>query len=168
METFVTPLGLGFTILMGVLLVIVPRRYALAPVIIMTSFMTMGQAVVILGLHFYMIRILVLFGWARLLIRGEIHSLKLNPIDKALLWWALCGLVINTLLWHTSEALVYQLGQHYNAIGMYFLFRFLVRDADDIKRVFKITATLIVPLAAAMLMEWVTGRNVFALSLIHI
>jgi hypothetical protein len=161
-QSFVNPLGLGFTILMGVLLIALPRKYALVPVIMLTCFMSMGQSIVVMGLHFNMIRILTLFGWARLLVRGEIRSLKLNSIDKTLLWWTLSSVVLNTLLWHTADALTNRLGQAYNALGMYFLFRFLVRDFDDVKRVFKIAAVLIIPLAAAMVQERLTGRNPFA------
>ncbi len=162
-QSFVNPLGLGFTILMGVLLIALPRKYALVPVIMLTCFMSMGQVIVVMGLHFNMIRVLALFGWARLLVRGEIRGLKLNSIDKALLWWTLSSVVLNTLLWRTSEAFTNRLGQAYNALGMYFLFRFLVRDFNDVKRVFKIAAIFIIPLAAAMVQERVTGRNPFAL-----
>ena len=161
-QSFVNPLGLGFTILMGVLLIALPRKYALVPVIMLTCFMSMGQVIVVMGLHFNMIRVLALFGWARLLVRGEIRALKLNSIDKALLWWTLSSVVINTLLWRTSEAFTNRLGQAYNALGMYFLFRFLVRDFGDVKRAFKIAAVCIIPLAAAMVQERVTGRDPFA------
>ena len=147
---------------MGLLLVVLPRRYALVPVIILTCFMTMGQAVLVLGLHFTMIRILALFGWTRLIVRGEIRFLKLNGVDKAVIWWTLSSVIMNTLLWHTADAFVNRLGLAYNAIGMYFLFRFLLCDLEDIKRVFAVTAVLIMPLAAAMVIEYVTGRNVFA------
>ena len=41
------------------------------PVIMLTCFMSMGQVIVVMGLHFNMIRVLALFGWARLLVRGE-------------------------------------------------------------------------------------------------
>ena len=154
-------LGLGFTILMGVLLIALPRKYALVS-IMLTCFMSMGQVIVVMGLHFNMIRVLALFGWARLLVRGEIRALKLNSIDKALLWWTLSSVVINTLLWRTSEAFTNRLGQAYNALGMYFLFRFLVRDFGDVKRAFKIAAVCIIPLAAAMVQERITGRDPFA------
>ena len=53
-------------------------------------------------------------------------------------------------------------GTAYNALGMYFLFRFLVRDFGDIKRAFKIAAVCIIPLAAAMVQERITGRDPFA------
>jgi hypothetical protein len=115
--------------------------------------MTMGQRVLIGGLNFTMIRILLLFGWARLILRGEFRSIKLNRIDKALLWWTLSSMVTYLLLWQTFDAFKDKLGLAYNAVGLYFLFRFLVRDLDEAVHVFKITAILLVPLVGSMLME---------------
>jgi hypothetical protein len=160
--TFVSPIGLGFTLLMCLLVIALPRRYALLPVIVLTCFMTMGQRVLIGGLNFTMIRILLLFGWARLILRGEFRSIKLNRIDKALLWWTLSSMVTYFLLWQTYDAFKDKLGLAYNAVGFYFLFRFLVRDLDEVVQVFKITAILLLPLAGSMLMEKATGRNSFA------
>lgn len=162
MESVANLNGLAFTLVMCVGIIALPRRYALVPVIIITCFMTMGQAIIIMGLHFNMIRILTLSGWIRLLLRREICSLKLNPIDKAVIWWAISSVVVNALLWQTSDAVINRLGLAYNAVGMYFLFRFLLRDLEDIIRVFKITAVLLTPLAVAMVMEKTTGRNMFA------
>jgi len=65
------------------------------------------------------------------------------------------------LLWQTWGSVVYRLGQSYNAIGMYFLFRFLLRDFEDIKRAFRVLAFFIIPLGLAMLNERVTGLNPF-------
>jgi len=163
MESLANVNGLVFTLVMCVLMVVLPRRYALVPVVIVMCFMTMGQAVLVMGLHFSMIRILALFGWTRLLLRREIRSLKLNAIDKAVIWWVISSVVINALLWQTSDALINRLGLAYNAAGMYFLFRYLLRnDLEDIIRVFKITAVLVIPLAVLMVMEKMSGRNMFA------
>jgi hypothetical protein len=147
----------------GVLTLVLPRRYALLPVIIIICFMTLGQVVVVGGLHFTMMRILVLFGWIRLVLRRELRPLRLNAIDKAVLAWMIVAIITHSLLWQTSDEFINRLGFGYNVAGMYFLFRFLVRDLDDIRRVFAMTAMVIMPLAAAMLFERVTERNVFAI-----
>ena len=139
-----------------------PRRYALLPIIVVTCFMTLGQVVVVGGLHFTVMRIVVLFGWIRLVLRSEIRRLRLNSIDKAVLAWVMVAIITHSLLWQTSEEFVNRLGFGYNVVGMYFLFRFLLRDLDDIKRLFAITAIVIIPLALAMLVERVTERNAFA------
>jgi len=160
--TFISPLGLTFTLLMGFLLLIVPRKYALVPVIVLMCYMTMGMRLMLAGLNFPMIRILLLFGTVRILARQEFRRLKFNPIDKAVIWFVVASVVTYTLLWGDYEAFKNKLGMAYNLIGFYFFFRFVVRDLNDILRAFKIIALTIVPLAGMMLFEKATGRNPFA------
>lgn len=160
--TFINPLGLVFTLLMGFLLLVLPRKYALLPVIALVCYMTMGMRIMVGGLNFPMIRVLLLFGWTRVILRQEYRSIKLNPIDAAVLWWTLASIVTYTLLWRTSGAFVNRLGQAYNAAGFYFLFRSLLRSMDDINRVVKFIAILLVPLAGLIVVEKFTGQNFFA------
>lgn len=161
--TFINGIGLAFTLLMCVLMLVLPRRYALVPVIILTCYMTMGERIMVAGANFTMIRIVTLAGWTRIIGRGEIRALRLNAIDKAMIAWAISAIITYTLLWQTGQAFVNRLGFAYDAFGMYFLFRFLIRDLNDIKRTVRILAILIGPLAVAMLAEKLTGRNAFAI-----
>jgi hypothetical protein len=160
--TFINPLGLAFTLLMGTVLLLVPRRYALVPVVILTCYMTMGERVMIGPFNFTMIRILLLFGWLRLMIRGEIHALQLNSIDKVIFWWVVSSTIMHTLLWQSSQEFINRLGGAYSTLGLYFLFRYLLRDIDDIVRTFRIVAVFLVPLAALMMLEKQTAHNLFA------
>ncbi|MGB7150000.1 MAG: hypothetical protein WBD45_12655 [Terriglobales bacterium] len=159
--TFINGVGLAFTLLMCLLMLVLPRRYALVPVIILTCYMTMGERLIIAGANFTMIRILTLAGWMRIIVRGEIHSLRFNAVDKAMVLWTLSGIVFHTLLWQTSQEFVNRLGHSYDVIGLYFLFRYVVRGIDDIKQLVRFVAILIVPLAVSMLAEKLTGRNSF-------
>ena len=160
--TFINGLGLAFTLLMCLLMLVLPRRFALVPVIILTCYMTMGERLMVAGANFTMIRIVTMAGWTRIIFRGEVRLLKLNPIDKAVVAWAISSIVMYTLLWQTGQAFINRMGFAYDSFGLYFLFRYLVLDLNDIKRTVRILAILIVPLAAAMLAEKMTGRNVFA------
>ncbi|PYN71185.1 MAG: hypothetical protein DMD93_00955, partial [Candidatus Rokuibacteriota bacterium] len=63
--TYISLLGVGFTALMCFLLLSLPRKWALVPVIILICYMTMGERVIVVGLNFTMIRILTLVGWIR-------------------------------------------------------------------------------------------------------
>jgi len=116
----------------------------------------------VVGLNFTMIRILTLVGWIRILCRGELRRLRLVLFDYLMLFWVVSGSIAYVLLWQTTQAVIYRLGGAYDAIGLYFLFRCLIRDLEDIKRISRMLAVLIVPLAAAMISEKMTGRNVFA------
>jgi len=160
--TFINGIGIAFTALMCLLILILPRRFALIPVIVLTCYMTMGERVMVAGANFTMFRILTLAGWMRIIVRGELCRLRLNLIDKAIICRIFFGILMHTLLWQTSQEFINRLGHAYDALGLYFLFRFLVRDLNDIKRTVRILAVLIIPLAAAMLTEKLTGRNAFA------
>jgi hypothetical protein len=83
-------IGVAFTFVMCLLLLGLPRRYALAPVIILTCFMTLGERLIIAGLDFTMIRVLLIAGWARVILRSEMHIGSLNAIDKTLIADAHC------------------------------------------------------------------------------
>lgn len=161
--TFISPLGLAFTVFMGVLMLALPRRYALAPVIILSCYMTMGERVMIGPFNFTMIRILLLLGWLRLVTRREIHGLKLNSIDKAVVLWVVSSLIMHTLLWQSSQEFINRLGVLYDTVGLYFMFRYLLRGLDDILQVLGMLAVFLAPLAAFMVLEKMTGRNAFYL-----
>jgi hypothetical protein len=156
------PAAVGFIFVMGFLLLVLPRRLAVLPLFAAACYMTMGQVVDVAGLNFSIIRILVLVGWVRLLIRGEFRSIRWNAIDMAMVWWVIASVTIYTVLWRTGGAFIYKSGQAYDAIGLYILFRALIRDVDDVVRLFRMVAILIVPLALLITLEKTTGRNLFA------
>src|SRR6185437_5291682 len=85
--TFVNPLGLIFTLVMCILLIVLPRKYALLPIIVLVCYMTMGMRIIVGGLNFTMLRIVLPFGWLRLIFRGELKRFNFNVIDKVFLAW---------------------------------------------------------------------------------
>ncbi|HPC23823.1 MAG TPA: hypothetical protein PK920_15235, partial [Phycisphaerae bacterium] len=146
-QTLLHPVGLVATLVLGVLMLILPRRTAVLPMIAMACFLAPVQRLVILGLDLNLLRILVLFGWMRLLVRGELHGFRWKVIDKVVLAWVVAGACIYTIQQGTSQALINRLGNAYDALGMYFLFRCLVRTWDDIARTAMGFAVISVPVA---------------------
>lgn len=159
-QTIIHPIALGFTLLMGVLILFLPRKYTFIPFLV-AIFIPIQQRLVIATLDFFMLRILVLFGWARIVMRSEYWSFKLNTIDKAMIWWAIVRTISYTMLWQTSSAFFNRLGLAFDALGIYFLFKFLIQDIDDIKRIIKILIIVSIFVAISMLIERMTGRNAF-------
>jgi hypothetical protein len=162
-QTFINGIGLAFTLLMCLLMLVLPRRYALVPVIILVCYMTMGQRLMIAGANFTMLRILTLAAWIRVIVRGEIRRIHFNPIDKIFICWMFFFVVIHTLLWQTGQEFINRLGHAYDAMGLYFFFRLVIRNLNEVKSTIRILAILVVPLAVAMVTEKLTGRNVFAI-----
>ena len=159
------PIGLSFLLLAIAFILFLPRNYLTIPIFATACYMTIGQKVYFFNLDFTLIRIVTLTYWIRLLFSKELflYKLNLNIIDKLFLCWVAVSIITYTLLYGTINAFINRIGLTYNAIGTYFLFRYLIRDISDINRVVKQLAIIISPLAILMLFESHTGRNLFAL-----
>ena len=155
------PTAALFLLMMALLLLVLPRRYSLVPMFAAACYMTVGQVVMVGSLNFSIIRILTVVGWIRLTIRGEWRLFPLHVIDRAVLYWTAASVVIYTILWGTSAAFIYKCGQAYDAVGLYFVFRSLIRSFDEITAAFRLFVWLLIPLAGFMIIEKITGRNVF-------
>ncbi len=162
-ETVIHPLALSFTLLMGMLMIFLPRRYAIIPMLTATLFIPEIQRIVVMSLDFNMIKILTTIGWMRVLIKREVSSLRLNRIDKLIILFTLSNIIIYTLLWGSLDALVYRLGSSFNILGIFFLFRILIQDFKDINTSIISLALLSIPLAIALIMENMTGWNFFSI-----
>lgn len=161
-QTTIHPVGLLAVTILGFALLLLPRRYAVWPMIVMACFVAPAQRLAILSLDFNLLRVMVIFGLLRLLMRGEHEAFRWRPVDSLVICWAGAGTASYTLLQGSGAALVYRLGVTYDAVGMYFLFRCLVRDWDDIRRTTAGFVVVSVPVLAAFLIEHATGQNLFA------
>jgi hypothetical protein len=147
---------------LGFLILVLPRRYALAPILMAGCYMTLGQALVIGGLHLYLIRILILFGITRVIVRNELFAIKPNEIDKVWLAWLLVTSFLYVLVDGTHVPWSERLGYVYDTVGIYALVRASIRDFDDIVLTVKIFAVIIIPLAVLFSVEAATDHNPFA------
>jgi hypothetical protein len=162
--TNINLIGFIFTLTMGLLMLSLPRRFAVLPIIMTTCFITLGQVINIASLNFTMFRIIIFFGCVRVIIRKEAVSIRLHIIDKVLIAYVITSATAYILLRDGSnEAYISQLGFILNTLFLYIIFRALIHDMDDIDAIFKMIALVAVPLAVAMLIEKVTGRNLFSI-----
>jgi hypothetical protein len=170
--TILTGLALLVLLLMSVMMLTLPRRAAIAPLIITVVLMTIGQQVVIAGAHFTLIRIIILVGWIRIVSRGEWKDLEKNPIDLVLLLWVAASVVIglipraphpNAVMIRTlNEVLINRAGFAFDALGGYFLARCFVRNTEDITYAIRFLIGVSVMLACFMTIEKATGHNLFS------
>lgn len=161
-ETHLQPLAAVMLVLLGIAMLSLPRRYALLPMIVMACFVSQAQRIAVAGLNFDLLRVLVLVGWARVVARGEWRGFQSCRIDWWLVAWMAYGFVTTMLLHATAEAAKNRLGITYQAMGMYFLFRVLIRNWEDVHTLAIGLAVAAVPVAAMFLFEHATRRNLFA------
>ncbi len=163
-ETVITPLAASFFFAALVLTLAFPRKYAIFPFMTAALLIPEGQVLVLAGFHFPLYRLLLVGGWGRILWtrlssgRGVLP--KLNKIDRVFLAWAFANATTYTLLWGVG-ALTNRLGFLYTTVGVYFWFRYLIRDWDDIIRVIKTLSVITAIVGAGMYVEHSTGINEF-------
>lgn len=153
------------TILAATLLVIatfiVPRKYFLLPYILAACFVPADQRIIIMGLDFTILRILVVAGVLRILVRNEQRPIHWNKFDKMVFAWAFCCAIVYVLQWGDMRALINRSGFLFDVIGLYWLFRQSIHSWDDIKFVAIFLAFSALTLAVLVGLEWATGRNPF-------
>jgi hypothetical protein len=146
-----------------VALMALPRRWAALPLLVGACYMTLGQAVEIGPFSFTVLRLLILVGIGRVVVRGERPSGGYNKIDRMMLIWAAWAVISSAFHEPADAALVNRLGLVYDTLGIYLLFRSFCHTPDEIAQLIKCTACLLVPVALEMIYERFTGRNLFAL-----
>jgi hypothetical protein len=166
-ETMLSPLALAM--LGGCLITMwfLPRRYLLIPFVATALLVPLTQQVVVFGLHLTILRIAIVCAWVRVLVKGGLPQAFIkngfNVIDKVFVAWIVSGTITYTLLYADVGALIFKVGYAFNILGIYFLFRHLTRDRADVMRLVRILAVLCVAVAAVMLLEQLTGHNLFSL-----
>lgn len=148
-------------LIMAALAFTVPRRWAFLPLILSGCYMTVGQRFFIMTLDFTLFRVILFSVWLRLWIRQELEPFPLNALDRAMLVWALITVLTGSLLMGYEGGFIHRLGVIYNALGLYFFFRFVIRDAGDYERLLVTLAIAVLPLAAVMVYEKITATNLF-------
>ena len=157
-----TQTTLVFALVLGLLQLALPRRYAFVPVVIAGAYMTLGQALLISGLHFHLLRLLILCGLARVVIRRELSGIGLTAIDALLILWTVMTCFLYVLLDGQNVTVVGRLGDAYDIVGIYVLVRASIRTIDDILAVTKACALVIIPLGVLFAVESSTGQNPFS------
>jgi hypothetical protein len=163
-DTVLNPAVAAVLIVAGVLILALPRRKSFAPFLTAAILIPNDQVLVVAGLHFPVLRILILFGIARMLMTGgRVFPGGRTKIDTCMLAFAVVSATAGVLLWQNTGALVYQLGELYTTLGAYVLVRYFIRDRDDIATVTRTLAYLACVIGAVMIFEQARGWNPYAL-----
>ena len=162
-QTNLHPLGVLAVLVLGIFVFALPRRRALAPLVIAAAMVPMSQRLAIGGADFTLLRLLLLMYFLRLIFKGEIGQFKWNKIDVAVILWCVFGTAIMSMALGTKGALINRLGWSYDVLGTYFLTRCIVRDWDDVYAVAKLFAFVSIPVSLFFLVEWLTSYNAFSI-----
>ncbi len=161
-QTIVHPLGVFAVIVAGLFVLFLQRRWAPLPIIAIACFVSLAQRIVIAGLDFDFLRIVILFGIARVALRKEYLGFAWKPIDKAVLLCTISLSFFYVVHYASFGAVVNRMGVSLNILGTYFLFRCWIRTWTDLDRVILGCIWISIPEAILFLVENQTGRNWFS------
>ena len=162
-QTLLHPFGLAAVLVLGLATLVVKRRNAILPILVLACFVSPAQRIVIATLDFNLIRVMVLFGLLRVLARGENARLRTTTVDRLVLGWAAVSLFAYVALRKNFGAFVYQAGVTFDVVGLYALVRCWVQDWRDLDRVCRAVCWIAIPTFLLFLIEHRTGRNLFAI-----
>ena len=159
--------GLALAVV-GIFILCLPRRHVVAPVLVAIFLVPMDQVIVVGGLHFTVLRLVILLFWVRVLatkfyLGCEFFNGGINRLDKTVILYVGTSVIAFTLLWQESAAFINHLGLFYNICGSYFAFRFFIRDKEDVERTIRVLGCIVIPIAVIMTIEVLTGWNAYAL-----
>lgn len=153
------------TTLLGVIsaaLLLLPRRWALMALVGGTCYLGQGQGFEISEFTFTTMRVLVVVGILRVIIRGERLSGGFNGLDCLMILWAIWICISSRFHNDPQSDLIFKLGAVFNTCGVYFLARVLLASVADVVHLFRVTAIVLVPIASGMICEHLFFRNPFS------
>jgi hypothetical protein len=165
-ETMLHPLVAVWLLISIVLMLTRPRGQALTVFLLSCFSIPIGQVVVLGSLHFSVLRILVIAGLIRRASSGRSSSRGkfpggFNAVDKVVVLWTVSALITLSLRWMNTTALIHNLGDFLDALGGYFVVRFLIPDGEAIRRTVKVLAVVCVIQGSCMFNEQISHRNIF-------
>lgn len=161
-QTSIHPVGAAVLGVLGILVFALPRRWSLAPLLILACFVPAGQRVAIMGLDFTFLRILVIAYWIRILAFKDYQGLRIIAVDYAVFAWILLGSMIFVLQWGNTWAMINRTGYIYESLGIYVTFRCLLRSWADVERAVIVLAFVAISAACFFVIEKRTGYNMFS------
>jgi hypothetical protein len=134
-------------------LLLLPRRWALLPLLVGACYITRGQIVQLGPLTFFVSRIIIAAGLVRVIIHGERLPGRMHGLDWLMVVWSVWMLTSSLFHENPSTALVNRLGLIYDACGIYFLVRVLCQSFDEVVDLCRLTAIMLLPIALGMIFE---------------
>lgn len=148
--------------ILGLATLTLPRRYAIIPLLVVACMISTAQRIVILDLDWTYLRLSILVGWVRILLRGELQRLRWISLDSCVLALAVVTLLVVTVRTGSVSSFVTFTGVAFDEVGTYILFRALIRSWTDIRVIVRSLVVISIPVALAFLNESLTSRNLFS------
>jgi hypothetical protein len=167
-QTVLNPIVLLAMLVAIVLIFVLQRKYAIAPLLIAIFLVPQGQQLYIAGVHFYVSRLVILAAFIRATTSKEPKQKSLyvggwNAIDTATICYISIVAVATVMQYVSVPAIVNQVGYLWDYILGYLAIRSLIRNEEDTVLAIQCLAALMMIFAVTMFIEQEKMLNVFGL-----
>lgn len=165
--TVLHPLVLAILIVAAILVLLLPRKYIVVPFLLATFLVPLGQQIYVVGVHLFVLRLLILIGLVRVLIFSGVPRGKSKwaggwtSIDTAFVAYLLIQATATVLLNQDAPALINQVGLVWDCVGGYLFLRVAIRTRGDILRAIACLAVLCTVQGIAMYIEQQKSLDMF-------
>jgi hypothetical protein len=162
-DSIISPIVAVILAIAIVLILILPRKWVIAPFLIAFFSIPIDEVLVVGGVHFTALRILILVMLARRLTfsRNEKYPGGINSIDWFVILWSISAAIAFFLEFPGKPALIQGFGDLVDTTGGYLAVRSLVSGLDGVRYTIKILAIICTMLGIGMLYEQIGHVNVF-------
>jgi hypothetical protein len=155
------------TVAATILILVCPRKKVLIPFLAVAFLGAWGQFIYLFGVHFFIVRILIIAGLARVMIArdpdgGPRLAGGWNPVDTVFVLWVSFH-ALSDLVRHggAGSSFISQSAFVWDWLGAYILARAVIRNRDDIFLNVKTFAVLAIVIGIAMTNEKLRSQNIF-------
>jgi len=157
------PFAAALLVISCVLILSLSSRNAPIPFIIATCYLTMGQTIMLGPLHFTPLRVLIAVGLLRIILRGERPQGSIKSLDGTIILWGLWLILASFFHKDPKATFINHSGIVFDVLGSYILFRSFIVSVDECKRIIKILAFILLPVAVEMAIEQFNHYNFFSI-----
>ena len=166
--TLLHPVVAVWMLIAIVLILTLPRKKAIVPFFLAIFTIPIGQVLLVGGVHFTMMRILILAGLLRATKSRTSSSERwfatgFTPIDQVVALWTVSVFIVINLQWMNAQMLIASLGNFLDALGGYLVLRFFIADGAALRRTIRVFAVICAIHGVCMINEQITGVNIFNL-----
>ncbi len=162
-QSVLHPLALILLIIMSVFLLRTKSAYYLIPFLIIGVFITHMQRLVIGTLDFNMLRLIMIAGGIRAVLRNDIKRFNFHQMDYLIIIYVLVSSLAYIALRQTGSAMINRLGFAFETLLAYFLIRLYIVSFNQIIIFIRILSIVFAVVALFMTIEQLTRYNLFSL-----
>lgn len=162
-ETTLHPLAVVMATIAAGFILFGSRSRAVMAYLVLATCVSSAQNFNLFGTSCYLLRLLILCGAVRCIVRKDWSTVGWAKIDWCVAAWSVFGTLIYVAQRGDPSALTFKIGTLIDTAGAYFVFRGLIQGQEAVFQAIRSLAIIAIPVAAGFSFEYFTRINLFSI-----